>query len=107
MWSNENTIPFSPLEPQRAKIAKLSQTLLPTENCLDSDQLNDIALVRMDRPIKQEEWGLSNRLSNSTICPICLPDKSYDEMNKIGFVTGFGLMFQQSCHTNGAGVHCQ
>ena len=91
----------------KGKNSQIESNTPQTENCLDSDQLNDIALVRMDRPIKQEEWGLSNRLSNSTICPICLPDKSYDEMNKIGFVTGFGLMFQQSCHTNGAGVHCQ
>ena len=39
------------------------------------NQYDDIALVRLDKPIPQEEWKLDDPCEHDTICPICLPNK--------------------------------
>ena len=35
--------------------------------------------------------------------PICLPDQKYKEYDKVGYVMGYGNVFQKSCHTNSMG----
>ena len=37
------------------------------------------------------------------INPVCLPESSFPDENQVGFVIGLGLMFQQTCRTNGGG----
>ena len=47
----------------------------------DKDLMHDIALLRMDRPINEQDWDLNITETNNgkshvnTICPICLPGK--------------------------------
>ena len=79
--------------------------------------MDDIALIKFDRPLLQNQMFQNS--STRAIFPICLPDSSYNEINKIsmdqkirqayhsilpqGFVTGLGLERQDTCRTNGKG----
>jgi len=67
----------------------------------DANALNDIALIRFDRPLLQK--NMFQNSSTRAIFPICLPDSSYNETDKISFVTGLGLERQDTCRTNGKG----
>ena len=60
----------------------------------DPNQYNDIALVRLDKPIPQEEWKLEDPCEHDTICPICLPKQNMSEENMMGYILGFGTQFQ-------------
>ena len=42
--------------------------------------MDDIALLRFDRSLPQEK--MSQNSTESAIFPICLPDSSYNEINK-------------------------
>jgi len=70
-------------------------------NPSDINQLNDLALLELDRALKEKDMNQDGSLN--TIFPICLPDNSYNEINKISFVTGWGLEYQSTCRTNGKG----
>ena len=37
------------------------------------------------------------------INPVCLPESSFPDEDQVGFVTGLGLKYQQTCRTNGGG----
>ena len=37
------------------------------------------------------------------INPVCLPESSFPDEDKVGFVIGMGLNFQKTCRTNGGG----
>ena len=80
--------------------------------------MDDIALIKFDRPLLQK--NMFQNSSKRAIFPICLPDSSYNEIDKIsmdlelktvndhfiflqGFVTGLGLERQDTCRTNGKG----
>jgi len=67
----------------------------------DINALNDIALIRFDHPLLQKDMEQDSE--TRAIFPICLPDSSYDEINKLSFVTGWGLEQQKTCRTNGKG----
>ena len=59
------------------------------------NQYDDIALVRLDKPIPQEEWKLDDPCEHDTICPICLPKQNMLEENMMGYILGFGTQFQE------------
>jgi len=67
----------------------------------DINALDDIALLRFDRPIYQK--NMFQNSSTHAIFPICLPDSSYDEIDKTSYVTGWGLEREDTCRTNGKG----
>ena len=56
----------------------------------DSSQ-HDLALVRLDRPLLQEDWGLGSR---AAISPVCLPAKLYKDDDNIAFTLGTGLKYK-------------
>ena len=60
----------------------------------DRNIYNDIALVKLDKPIDFVTGKTS---------PIGLPDKKYNEIGKNVYVAGQGFVYQQSWHTNGDG----
>ena len=72
----------------------------------------DVALLRLDYPIKDPETGLgvlnSPGFDRKTIMPICLPPNSdFKDTNRAGTAVGMGIKGEKSkskrCFTNGKG----
>ena len=58
---------------------------------------NDIALVKIDHPVDK------NYFSSGIVAPIGLPESNYSEISKSASIAGYGVVLQQSLHTNGDG----
>ena len=57
----------------------------------------DIALVKLKQPFTEEYFA------TGAAVPIGLPESNYNEIGKFAFVAGYGVVYQQSLHTNGDG----
>jgi len=68
----------------------------------DANSQDNLALIKFDRRLKPKDWKW-NSGNMDAIYPICLPDISYNEIDKTSFVTGWGLESQDACRTNGKG----
>ena len=64
---------------------------------LDSNMYYDIALVKLEEPVDEDYF------SSGVVAPLGLPESNYNEIGKIAFVAGYGVVSQQSLHTNGDG----